>query len=94
MVQRIKEEDRIVLTLGGDHSIALGTVHGILKHYETVGGPTPCVLWIDAHADINTTVGVKIQRFKRGSSFFIAVRLYNITGVVPVRQHAWNATEF
>ena len=91
MVQRIKEEDRIVLTLGGDHSIALGTVHGILKHYETVGGPTPCVLWIDAHADINTTVGVKIQR---GSSFSNTVRLYHMTGVVPVRQHAWNATQF
>ena len=72
MVQRIKEEDRIVLTLGGDHSIALGTVHGILKHYETVGGPTPCVLWIDAHADINTTVGVKIQRFKiEGAAFLL-----------------------
>ena len=56
MVEKIKEDNRIVLTLGGDHSIALGSVHGILKHYESAGGPTPCVLWIDAHADINTTV--------------------------------------
>jgi len=54
MVGQIKEEGRVVLTLGGDHSIALGSVHGILKHYEGTG-QSPCVLWIDAHADINTT---------------------------------------
>ena len=55
MVQRVKEEGRIVVTLGGDHSIALGSVHGILQHYEGTG-KSPCILWVDAHADINTTV--------------------------------------
>jgi len=43
-----------VVTLGGDHSIALGSVHGILQHYEGTG-KSPCILWVDAHADINTT---------------------------------------
>lgn len=38
------------ITLGGDHSLALGTVSGTLSTY-----PNACVIWIDAHADINTT---------------------------------------
>jgi arginase len=37
------------LVLGGDHSVALGTLGG-LASARGVGG----VLWIDAHADINT----------------------------------------
>lgn len=39
------------LTLGGDHSIAVGTVGAqLLEHGEKLG-----VLWIDAHSDINTS---------------------------------------
>jgi arginase len=37
------------LVLGGDHSVALGTLGGLAAAHG-VGG----VLWIDAHADINT----------------------------------------
>lgn len=37
------------LTLGGDHSIGLGTVHGHLS-----AQPETSLLWVDAHADINT----------------------------------------
>ena len=54
MMIRVKEEGRLALTIGGDHSIALGSVHGVIKHYEGQD-KTPCVLWVDAHADINTT---------------------------------------
>jgi arginase len=39
----------IPLVLGGDHSVALGTLGGLAKAHG-VGG----VLWIDAHPDINT----------------------------------------
>lgn len=38
-----------MLTLGGDHSIAMGTIAGILK-----GRPETGIIWVDAHADINT----------------------------------------
>ncbi|KAG2172308.1 hypothetical protein INT43_004850 [Umbelopsis isabellina] len=38
-----------VLTLGGDHSLAMGTVSGVFDAY-----PDACLIWIDAHADINT----------------------------------------
>ncbi|KAH9977383.1 arginase [Lactifluus volemus] len=37
------------LTLGGDHSLAMGTIAGTLSKY-----PDACVIWVDAHADINT----------------------------------------
>ncbi len=38
------------LVLGGDHSIALGSISAVAKVHKRVG-----VLWIDAHADFNTT---------------------------------------
>lgn len=41
------------LVLGGDHSVAIGTVAGVSRHFQRrkrrVG-----LLWIDAHADMNT----------------------------------------
>ncbi|RDB21199.1 Arginase [Hypsizygus marmoreus] len=37
------------VTLGGDHSLAMGTISGTLSVY-----PETCVVWVDAHADINT----------------------------------------
>lgn len=40
---------RFVLTLGGDHSVGLGAVAGILSARPETG-----VVWVDAHADINT----------------------------------------
>jgi arginase len=40
---------RFVLSLGGDHSIAAGTIAGMVRQYPNLG-----VLWVDAHADINT----------------------------------------
>ncbi|KIK98092.1 hypothetical protein PAXRUDRAFT_727358 [Paxillus rubicundulus Ve08.2h10] len=40
---------QLPVTLGGDHSLAMGTISGTLNSY-----PEACVIWIDAHADINT----------------------------------------
>jgi len=48
-VERHHRKGQMVLTLGGDHSLALGTVSGTLAvHHDA------CLIWIDAHADINT----------------------------------------
>jgi arginase len=41
---------QIPLVLGGDHSVALGTLGGLARAHGEPGG----VLWIDAHADLNT----------------------------------------
>jgi arginase len=48
-VAQIVREGQFPLVLGGDHSIAMGTVAGLLDARQDVG-----VLWIDAHGDINT----------------------------------------
>ncbi|MCA1012523.1 arginase [Halobacillus halophilus] len=48
-VDKVVEEGRFPLVLGGDHSIAMGTLAGIAKHYENLG-----VIWYDAHGDLNT----------------------------------------
>ncbi len=45
---------RLVLTLGGDHSIAMGTISGTAKAMRERLGREIAVIWVDAHADINT----------------------------------------
>lgn len=37
------------LTLGGDHSLGMGSIAGVSKHIKNLG-----VVWIDAHGDLNT----------------------------------------
>ncbi len=41
------------IVLGGDHSLSMGTVHGLSRHAEEAGRALS-VLWLDAHADFNT----------------------------------------
>lgn len=48
-VSSIIEGNRFPLVLGGDHSIAIGSLAGIARHYENLG-----VIWYDAHGDLNT----------------------------------------
>ncbi|KAM7213370.1 hypothetical protein V8F06_011220 [Rhypophila decipiens] len=48
------KEGRLVLTLGGDHSIAIGTIGGSAKAIRERLGREMAVIWVDAHADINT----------------------------------------
>ncbi|WP_051249279.1 arginase [Inquilinus limosus] len=39
--------------LGGDHSLSMGTVNGVLRHCREAGREL-FVLWLDAHTDFNT----------------------------------------
>jgi arginase len=41
------------ISLGGDHSVAIGTVAGAAKFFHDRGQDIGC-LWVDAHADMNT----------------------------------------
>jgi arginase len=47
------KDGRIPLILGGDHSLAIGSIAGVTKFYneqkQKIG-----VIWLDAHGDINT----------------------------------------
>ena len=53
LCQKVNEEmgkGNFPLVLGGDHSIAIGTIAGVLQHQKKLG-----IIWFDAHGDINTT---------------------------------------
>lgn len=47
------KEGKFTLTLGGDHSIAIGSISGIAKATRERLGREIGVIWVDAHADIN-----------------------------------------
>jgi len=53
MVSNAMDDDKAPLVLGGDHSVAIGTVAGVAKHFkkkrQKIG-----LIWVDAHADMNT----------------------------------------
>jgi arginase len=53
LVEETLEKASLPIVLGGDHSIAIGTLAGVTKHFQahqdTVG-----LIWFDAHADFNT----------------------------------------
>ncbi|XP_075059182.1 arginase-1 [Mixophyes fleayi] len=48
-VAEVKKTGSVCLVIGGDHSLAVGTIAGHAKVH-----PDLCVVWVDAHADINT----------------------------------------
>src|ERR1700740_1521156 len=53
LVLKTLEAGKVPLVLGGDHSVAAGTVAGVAEFYrhqnQRIG-----LIWIDAHSDINT----------------------------------------
>ncbi len=48
-VDEVMKAGRFPLVIGGDHSLAIGTIKGVLKNIPRLG-----VIWFDAHGDINT----------------------------------------
>lgn len=50
VTNRSVKNDKFPLTIGGDHSLALGSITGIASHYKNLG-----VIWFDAHGDLNTS---------------------------------------
>ncbi|KAI9218940.1 arginase [Blastocladiella britannica] len=52
VAQVVEEHARageLVLTVGGDHSLGMATISGTSRVHKDM-----CVVWVDAHADINT----------------------------------------
>jgi arginase len=49
-VEAAAGRDALPLVLGGDHSVALGSLVGMAKARGGAGG----VVWVDAHGDVNT----------------------------------------
>ena len=53
IVEQVIDEGKAPLVMGGDHSIAIGTVAGLSRHFRKKKKRMG-LLWIDAHADMNT----------------------------------------
>jgi arginase len=47
-------DGRLPVLLGGDHSLAIGSISAVARHCRAVGRRLR-VLWLDAHADFNTS---------------------------------------
>jgi arginase len=47
------KEGRTPLILGGDHSLAIGSIAGVTKFFSEQGKKIG-IIWLDAHGDINT----------------------------------------
>lgn len=98
-VCRTLETGEIPLVLGGDHSIAIGTVSGVAEYYrqrqERIG-----LIWVDAHADMNTpdssptgnihgmplatVLGMGVPRLVEMGGFHPKVRPENV-GLIGIR---------
>ncbi|MBY7141843.1 arginase [Virgibacillus sp. NKC19-3] len=76
------EKNRFPVIFGGDHSIAIGSLAGIAKHYENLG-----VIWYDAHGDLNsseTSPSGNIHGMPLAASLGIGhEKLTNILGYTP-----------
>ena len=66
------EENKIVATLGGDHSTCYGLVHALAERFDDIS-----VLQIDAHADLREAY--------EGLSYSHASVMYNISKLLQVR---------
>jgi len=53
MVRKTLDENMLPLVLGGDHSIAVGSIAGAAAHFAKEGKHIG-VIWLDAHGDMNT----------------------------------------
>lgn len=52
-VHEVLAAGRVPVVLGGDHSLAMGSVNAAARHARALGRPL-FVLWLDAHSDFNT----------------------------------------
>jgi arginase len=53
LIVKTLEAGKMPITLGGDHSIAAGTVAGVAEFYRRQNQKIG-LIWIDAHTDVNT----------------------------------------
>jgi len=67
------------LTLGGDHSLAMGTISGTLSQYSNA-----VVVWVDAHADINT-----IESTETGNIHGMPVSFLMGINKAQIAEYAW-----
>lgn len=55
------QQGRVPITIGGDHSIAVGTVQATLNFYQHQQEKRVAVIWVDAHADCNNQLASNLH---------------------------------
>ncbi len=60
----------IPIFMGGDHSLSMGSVNGVVRHWQELGRPV-FVLWLDAHADYNTPATTETGNMHGMSAAFL-----------------------
>ncbi len=76
----------IPITIGGDHSLAIGSCAGVANYYKNLGQSFGLV-WFDAHGDINTP-DTSVSGNVHGMPFAVSLgtgdeRLVNLCGYAP-----------
>lgn len=72
-IEEITNDNRMPIAIGGDHSIAIGSITGALR---TNQAENLCILWVDAHIDLNTNTTSReyvrnMFKFKREHPFIL-----------------------
>ena len=60
----------IPIFLGGDHSLSMGSINGVARHWREQGREL-FVLWLDAHADYNTPLTTMTANMHGMSAAFL-----------------------
>lgn len=76
LTEREARRGKLTFVAGGDHSLSIGSIQGILRH-----NPNLKVLWIDAHGDVNTPGTSLTQAFH-------GMPLSFLLGIDPLFQNA------
>ncbi|KAM9424120.1 arginase-1 [Pholidichthys leucotaenia] len=74
-MKMVKEDGHTAMMLGGDHSLAIGSIHG---HSAAVGPLS--VVWVDAHADLNTPLTTYTGNFHGQSMSYL---LHELSTKIP-----------
>jgi arginase len=75
------KDGRLPVFLGGDHSLAMGTVAGAARHAAEEGRKL-FVLWMDAHADFNTPA-TSLSGNMHGMSIAFFCGADGFSGILP-----------
>ncbi|KAI1886944.1 hypothetical protein AGOR_G00200980 [Albula goreensis] len=77
-VHTIKKDGHTCLMLGGDHSLAIGSILGHAASQKEL-----CVVWVDAHADINTPLTSPTGNIHGQPVSYLIKELHNKIPVMP-----------
>ena len=83
----VARSGRIPIVLGGDHSIAMGSISGVARHAAEAGREL-FVLWLDAHSDFNTPLTSPSGNM-HGMSLAMLCQEPGLEGVFGGEPHGW-----